>query len=336
MNGIVSLVLATTLGAASGATDSSAHSSMRSSAIADDRIVLLGRLSALGSTSESAAATERVLVAELEGLLGPRLRRMDDLRSMDDDVRGAVDDCNDESSCLLEIVAAVGWDSLLLGNVAGLGDQRVITLRHLDARSGEEIGRQSVQASGEERELIVQIRGAVVRLLAPERYVGMVRFEVSQPGVQVMADGELVGAAPLSDPVVPLSVGRHAIEASGSGLVPFSEMIDVRYGEERTIAISLPANTVFVGGETPYYARWWTWAIAGAGATGLGLGGYFNVLHQDTVDEIENRAAARTLTGEDAFLFDDRDDQKRRAIVFYSIGGALSLTAAALLSLDLF
>lgn len=332
MNGIVSLVFATTLGATSGA----AHSSTDVSTRADDRIVLLGRLTALGSTSESAAATERVLVAELEGLLGSRLRRTDDLRSISDDVRSAVDDCNDESSCLLEIVAAVGWDGLLLGNVAGLGDQRVITLRHLDARSGKEIGRQSVQASGQERELIVQIRGAVVKLLAPERYVGMVRFEVSQPGVQIMVDGELVGSAPLSNPVVPLSVGRHAIEANGSGLVPFSEMIDVRYGEERTITISLPANTVFVGGETPYYARWWTWAIAGAGATGLGLGGYFNVLHQDTVDEIENRAAARTLTGDDAFLFDDRDDQQRRAIVFYSIGGALSLTAAALLSLDLF
>ncbi|MEL7304700.1 MAG: PEGA domain-containing protein [Myxococcota bacterium] len=332
MNGIVSLVFATTLGATSGA----AHSSTDVSTRADDRIVLLGRLTALGSTSESAAATERVLVAELEGLLGSRLRRTDDLRSISDDVRSAVDDCKDESSCLLEIAAAVGWDSLLLGNVAGLGDQRVITLRHLDARSGKEIGRQSVQASGEERELIVQIRGAVVKLLAPERYVGMVRFEVSQPGVQIMVDGELVGSAPLSNPVVPLSVGRHAIEANGSGLVPFSEMIDVRYGEERTITISLPANTVFVGGETPYYARWWTWAIAGAGATGLGLGGYFNVLHQDTVDEIENRAAARTLTGDDAFLFDDRDDQQRRAIVFYSIGGALSLTAAALLSLDLF
>ncbi|MEM6731189.1 MAG: PEGA domain-containing protein [Myxococcota bacterium] len=302
----------------------------------DGRVIVLANLSSLGSTADVVSATERVLVSEFRGLLGSRLRTIDDLAALSPEVSRAVRDCEGSSSCLLEIVAAVGWDTLIVGNLAGLGDQRAITLRQVSAETGEERGQQSVSASGDERELIVQIRAAAVRLLAPERYVGTIEFVVEQVGVQVLIDGELIGSAPLARNRFELEVGRHAIEASGEGLVPFSEVVDIRYGEKRTVTIVLPANTVFVGGDTPYYARWWTWAIAGAGVTGLGLGGYFGYLQQDTVGDIEDRAGAGTLTGDDAFLFQDQEADRDRALLFYGIGGALTLTAATLLSLDLF
>lgn len=302
----------------------------------DGREILLGPLSSFGSTGEAVEAIERVYVSEFEKLLGPQLRTTDELSALGPAVAEAVADCGATPPCLLEVAAAVGFDSVITGNLTGLGDERVIDLRHLSAVSGEELGRQSVQASGDERELIVQIRGAAVKLLAPERYVGTVAFDVKQTGVRVVVDGQLVGITPLPRAQLDLRVGRHAIEASGEGLVPFSEMVEVRYGELRSVTIDLPQNTVFVGGDTPYYARWWTWAIAGAGATGLGLGGYFGYLHQDTVAEIEDRVGAGTLTGEDAFLYQDQDEQRRRALIFYGVGGALTLTAATLLSLDLF
>ncbi|MEM6532024.1 MAG: PEGA domain-containing protein [Myxococcota bacterium] len=297
-------------------------------------IVVLGKLSSLGSTEEAVSATQRVLNAEFAKLLGDRFRTLDDLRRMDPEISAAVDECAGAPSCVLEVVSAVGWDSLLLGNLAGLGDERVINLRHLSARTGKTLGSQAVQASGDERELIVQIRGAAVQLLAPERYVGTVRFDVPAPGIQVIVDGDLLGSSPLAKPTVELSVGRHAVEASGEGRVPFSEMVEVRYGEVRTITIDLPPNTLFVGGETPYYARWWTWTLAGAGVAGLGLGGYFAYLQRDAVSDIEGRASMGTLTGDDAALFQDADDQRQRSLVFYGIGSALSLTAATLVALD--
>ncbi|MEO1170428.1 MAG: PEGA domain-containing protein [Myxococcota bacterium] len=301
---------------------------------ADDRIIVLGELTSLGSTEETVAATERVLNAEFAKLLGAGFRTLDDLRAVSPGVASALDACDGSPTCLLEIVAAVGWDGLLLGNLAGLGEERVINLRHISARNGETLGSQAVQASGDERELIVQIRGAAVQLLAPERYVGTVRFDVPAPGIQVIVDGELIGSSPLARPERELSVGRHAVEASGEGRVPFSEMVEVRYGETRTITIDLPANTLYVGGGTPYYARWWTWTLAGAGVAGLGLGGYFAYLQRDAVNDIEGRAAMGTLTGDDASLFEDADDQRQRSLVFYGIGSALSLTATTLLALD--
>ncbi|MEL6544099.1 MAG: hypothetical protein AAFQ82_05705 [Myxococcota bacterium] len=302
----------------------------------DGRIVLLAELTSLGSTGEAVAAIDRVLVAEFQKLLGDRLRSPQELAAMGPRSSLAVEECGGSPTCLLEIAAAVGWDSVIVGNLAGLGDQRVISLRHLNAKTGRELGRQSVPASGDERELIVKIRGAAVQLLAPERYVGAIEFQVKQPGVRVIVDGELFGTSPLGQNALDLPVGRHAVEATGEGLVSFSEMVEIRYSETRSIAINLPANTVFVGGDTPYHARWWTWAIAGAGVTGLGLGGYFGYLQQDTVADIEDRAASNRLSGDDAFLFEDQDEQRQRALVFYGIGGVLTLTAATLLSLDLF
>ncbi len=334
----VALILFTlaATGAGTDGTDAAAPTVERIRPLDDGRVILLGPLGSFGSTGEAVEAIQRVYISEFEKLLGEQLRTPADLAAIDGTVAEAVDGCGSTPPCLLEVAAAFGLDSVITGNLTGLGDDRVIDLRHLSAVNGKELGRQSVQASGNERELIIKIRGAAVQLLAPERYIGTVAFDVKQTGVRVVVDGQLVGTTPLPRGELDLRVGRHAIEASGEGLVPFSEMVDVRYGELRSVTIDLPPNTVFVGGDTPYYARWWTWAIAGAGATSLGLGGYFSYLQNDTVSEIENRVDAGSLTGEDAFLYQDQDEQRQRALIFYGIGGALTLTTATLLSLDLF
>lgn len=302
---------------------------------AHEEIIVLGKLSSLGSTEKTVQATESVLVSEFRRLLGSRLRTMEALHALDPSVSSSIDACGSDSGCLLEIVGGVGWDGLIIGNLAGLGEERIITLRHLSARTGELLGSRAVSASGDEAELITQIRGAAVQLVAPSRYVGAVEIKVRQPGVQIAIDGALVGSSPLARNRFPLAVGRHAIEATGNGLEPRSEMLDIRYGETRIVDIDLPANSIYVGGTAPYYVRWWTWAIAGAGAAGLGVGGFFDNRQSSTVSNIEARAELGTLTGDDAGLYQDADDHRERALLFYGVGGALSLTAATLLALDL-
>jgi hypothetical protein len=209
-------------------------------------------------------------------------------------------------------------------------------LKLIEPRSGGEVRRASEKATGDERQLIVQMRKAAVTLLAPELFVGTLELAANQPGLTILVDGRHVGTTPLVSPLLEVAAGRHAIEASGEGLVPFSSMVEVAYGERVPLTILLPENTVFVGGATPFRNRWYTWAIAGAGAIGLAMGGYFNYQHVQTKNEIEARAGDETLTQDHAGLNNDRLSQLKSARVFYGIGGGLLGTVGVLLVVDLF
>ena len=105
-----------------------------------ERIAVLP-LTALGSTADAAHAVERVLHVELEKLVGERVRYAAALRAKGAQVERALERCDGAPACIAEVVGAIGWETFLVGNVAGLGDARVITLRLYDARSGSERGR---------------------------------------------------------------------------------------------------------------------------------------------------------------------------------------------------
>lgn len=304
-------------------------------AAASDEVIALMPLTSMGSTADAAQAVERVLTGELHKLLGERLRPAATLEAQGDHAKRALVECDGAPACLAELVGALGWDAFIVGNVTGLGEQRVIQVRLIGARDGKERGRQQVQASGEEKQLIVQIRRAIVQLVAPDLYVGSLEITAMQPGVRILLDGELLATTPLASPRFGVPVGRHSVEASGEGLVPFSDFVDVAYDETKRITIDLPINTVFVGGSTPFHSRWWTWALAGAGALGTGLGGYFNYLHTERVQRIEELAAQDKLNAETGSLYAEESGHWSRALVFYGVGGALLGGVVVLLTVDM-
>lgn len=293
-------------------------------------------LTALGSTEEELASVEQVYLSELKALLGDRLRSFEELASESDLAAEAVRACRRSAECMMEALGAVGWDALLVGNLAGLGDDQVINLKLYDTRVGGELRRAQAALSGEESQLIRSMRELVVTVVAPEKLNGTLRFEASQPGVQIFLDGELFGTTPLSESSVVVPVGRHAVEGRGQGLVTYSNFVDVGYGEQATVQVQLATNTLQLGAGTPYTSRWWPWTIGGVGVLAAGVGGYFNLQQQDGAREIEARNAAGALDASALDLIEQERSDWRTARAFYATGATLVGTTLVLFALDLF
>jgi hypothetical protein len=306
-------------------------------------------ISSLGSTEEAMASIARVLAGELGKLAGepaqlasrrpvitgPRLVTADRLEQSYPRIWKDLLRCDFVTDCALEVLGAHGWDAFIVGNIAGLGDERVINLKLIDVRSGTERRRASEKASGDESELIKQMRKAAVLLLAPELFTGTLEIHAAQPGVQIIIDGQMQGTTPLAQPRFEVLAGKHAVEATGEGLVPFESLVEVAYGEVVPLNVMLPENTVFVGGDAPFRARWWTWTLAAAGAASGGLGGYFYYQHTQTADRISKRAERGTLTHADTDMVDAWDRDYKVATGLFAAGGLLVTTVGTLLVIDL-
>jgi len=291
-------------------------------------------ISSLGSTDEAVLAVERVLWGEFTRLLGKRLVLPAELAKRGGRLDGDVKRCDNGLDCLVDVFGAYGFGAFVVGNLIGLGADRVINLKVLDVKTGRELGRVSEKASGAERELISQMRRAAVLLLAPEQLIGTVEVHATQPEINILIDGQLYGTTPLASPRLTVTAGRHAVEANGEGRVPFSAMIDVAYGEVVSLTIDLPANTVFVGGRAPYRSRWWTWATAVVGAACLGTSGVFYYQHTRTAAQISDAATAGTLDARQVGLRAQWQNRLTLARGFGGVGVGLSGAVGVLLTLD--
>lgn len=298
-------------------------------------VVALMPLSSLGSTGEVVEAIERVLTGEMRKVLGKRLVAPEELRKKGAAAGEAFMQCEGMVVCLVEVMGGLGWDGFVVGNIAGLGDDTVIHLKLIDVRTGQEARRATANISADEQSLIAEMRRAAVTLVAPELLVGTVVLDCKQSDVEILIDGQLLGRTPLVSPRVKVPVGRHAIEASGEGLVPFSTFIEVAYGEIIPVEIVLPTNTIFVGGNTPFRSRWWTWTLFGVGVVAGGVGGLFNYLHVDAVNQINALAQANQLTIDRMQLYRDADQHFMMAMGFYIGGAVIVATVATLLGIDL-
>jgi hypothetical protein len=299
------------------------------------KVIAIMPLTSLGSTDEAVDTIQRVLVGEFQKVLRNQVITPAQLLELQSHVKSAFSSCEGIVTCLTEVIGGLGWDAFVVGNVAGLGEQQVINLKLIDVRTGREVKRTSEKAVADEARLIANMRKAAVELVAPEMFTGFLEVLAGQPGVQILIDGKLVGTTPLQNPRLELVAGRHAVEANGEALVPYTTMATIAYGETKQVTIALAQSSVFMGGQTPMRHRWWVWSIAGAGAIGASIGGYFNTLHVRTVDKIDRYAREGRLTAANGpELYDDEKANWQRATVFYGIGGALLLTTGVLLSFD--
>jgi hypothetical protein len=286
-------------------------------------------LTSLGSTDEAMQVVERVLEGELRKIAGDRLLTYNELRDQQKKLATYLEACDGVLDCLNEVFGAFGWAEFMVSNLAGLGQERVINLKLVNVRTGNVVRRTSEPASGDERELISHMRKAAVLLLAPERFTGILEVHALQPGVQILVDGQLVGTVPMASPRLSVLAGRHAVEAHGEGLVSFSSMLDVAYEAVVPVTINLPANTLFVGGATPYRARWWPWLLGAVGVVAAGAGGYFYYDHVKLAGEIEKDLSAAGAAKEGAWHTD-----LLRARISGGVGGALITTVSVLFISD--
>ena len=248
---------------------------------APQRTVVVAPLSTLGS--ESTSAPVRRLATELEGALGqaPGVKVIGTAAALDaikQAKKPGLRACDGDAACLAELGKLVGADWVVYGEVGGLGDVQVVYLELIDVATARELRATTLQAtSGEDPD--GGARGAAIRLVAPDRFVGSLDVDVDVPGAAIYVDGKRLARSP--SPPLTLAVGAHALRVTHPEFRDFVRFVDVPYDRAVNVPVALqqfpvverdiesrggtlpPAPDAPVAA-TPWYRTWW--AIAGFGA----------------------------------------------------------------------
>lgn len=170
--------------------------------------------------------------------------------------------CDDDLSCLMEIGGALGVDYLVAGSIGRLDDTFVLSLKLLDIAEAKAAHRVAESFRGPERDLPQVVRHAARALLgrAPQGEGALVlRANVDE--AQVALDGgEPQALSALGR--LQLGVGKHGVTATADDHLPLFQEVIVEAGRETAMRLDLTAEP------TPWYGKWWTWAIAGAVVAG--------------------------------------------------------------------
>src|SRR5207237_8737602 len=105
----------------------------------------------------------------------------------------------------------------LVVDVARLGEGQVVYLQGIDPKTGQVVGSTTASLSdtrplpAAERD---SLRGAVVRVMAPEAYTGRLLLKLDVKGAEAQLDGAPL-LADLSRPqLMPVPVGTHALRVT--------------------------------------------------------------------------------------------------------------------------
>lgn len=251
---------------------------------------VLFRLDPLGVEPRAAEQLEALLRAELGHVVGQTLPSKD---VVDKVALGnpRLQSCTASPDCLAPLGRALHATRIVAGNVGGLADSYIVNLKLVDD-AGRELTRVSATLRGSPEELIAEIRVAAVRLVAPEQLVGRIEVVSAIPGAQVILDGNLVGTTPLVGPLDRIAAGTHKVVVSRDGYSSFEEDVPVRFEKTTQVVVrqtpmskaALRAERRRLHGESPVYARWYTWAGVAVGAVGVGLLVGFLVPKQHAID----------------------------------------------------
>jgi hypothetical protein len=206
----------------------------------DERTVVLWQLKGLGLDS----AVERRLRSALAKAIArnPRWRRL----------RPRIVERRLERAGLSRLspaaqaAPALAARFLLSGTVAALGSELGLDLKVLAGADGRQLRRASESLPAQPDAWAPALDGLLIRLLEPERWVGGLALEISEPGARVYLDGEPVATTPLAGPLQGLKPGKHILMIRKQGFDAFSQFVVVRYGQLARLTVDL-ANATVVG-----------------------------------------------------------------------------------------
>jgi PEGA domain len=280
---------------------------------ASGQTVALAPLSTLGAESTGAAAKK--LTADLEAALAAVPgSKVIGAAAVGDAIKKSrkaqLHACDGEPGCLAELGKLAGADLIVYGEVGGLGSVQVVYLEVVDVSSGK-LARSTTLQLGAAAADDPQggARGAAIRLLAPDKFVGKLAVTVDAPGASIYVDGKRVGKSPA--PAIDLSVGTHALRVTHPEYRDYVRFVDVPYSDapakvqvglqqfpalEKDLQ-STEGNATrrdyirYLPGErTPWYRRWYTIAAFGVVAA-VGAGVVFDLTatgpgsdHSRTID----------------------------------------------------
>jgi hypothetical protein len=126
---------------------------------------------------------------------------------------------------------------------------------------------------------------------------GSLAIEASEPGTLLLLDGEKLGISPM-ERVLRVSSGRHRLEASRAGHMPFRADVEVQPGALSMAYVQLRP----LAQRAPPAERLWTWIAAGASACALLTSGALGLIALDRRDAGEWQDARRSAVASDVAL----------------------------------
>ncbi|HEU0034724.1 MAG TPA: PEGA domain-containing protein [Kofleriaceae bacterium] len=247
-----------------------------------DRIVAIAPLTTL-DTEDTSAATKK-LTTQIEAAVAAMPgTKVVPAAQVSDAIKKAkkpqLKSCEGDAACLAEIGRLVGAEIVISGQVGGLGESKIIYLGATDATAGRELRSTTLAVGAKSGADAGGPQGAVVRLLEPDKYRGVLHFNLDVSGATVYVDGSKVA---LARNEVALPVGTHAVRVTHPEYRDFVRFIDVPYGQKTDVAVGMtqypivqrdiqgnPINRdkiVYV--DPPLWRRWY---VVGIGAVGLAI-----------------------------------------------------------------
>ena len=183
---------------------------------------------------------------------------------------------------------------LLTVELARLGEGRILYLQASNPNGSTTVAfaGESGGPSAADRE---RLRAGLVRVLAPEHFVGrlQVKFDVSNAEVQI--DGKRV---PGSSGTFDVAVGTHALRVTNPAYRDFLRFVDVEFDKTVPIDVALSAYPLAEGEMTeklrkqvipkrklPWYRTWWALSLAGGVITGATIGLVYGLRPGVTADK---------------------------------------------------
>jgi hypothetical protein len=235
--------------------------------------------------AEESAELERALVEAAQSLPGVVVAnvqpngRLAGARSLALDVRTP-------AARAAALARESGAARALVVDVAHLGEGVVVYLQSLDADSGKQLLSTTASlptAAHLGPEARGALRGAVVRVLDPQRYVGHLVLRLDVKGAEVQVDGRPLTEEPTRP--LELAVGTHALRVTHPAYHDFLRFIDVEFDKAVVLEVPLAAYPRAVGEMAerakrraaapmalPWYRTWWALGAAGVILTGATIG----------------------------------------------------------------
>ena len=191
--------------------------------------------------------------------------------------------CQGADRCLARLGRYLKARYVVTGNLASLGSNYVVTLKLVDSKTGKAVRSISEPLSGKAEKLIVAVRLAAYRLLAPEKLLGSLQVLVNHADAKIFVDGKFKGKSPLRSPITGLKVGKHTLKIVHDEFLDLIRKVDVRFQKTTKARVKLikpqqkkalppptPKGPIVKDHPTPFYSTWWFWTAVGIGAAALG------------------------------------------------------------------
>jgi hypothetical protein len=246
-----------------------------------ERIVAVAPLSTLDAEDKSAATKKltgeiEAAVVALGGIKVVSAVQVAD--AIKKSKKSQLKACEGDVSCLAELGKLVNAEIVIAGQVGGLGDAKIIYLSATTVATGKEL--RSTTLSVGAKDDPGGATGAVIRLLDPDKYRGMLHFAIDVGGASVFVNGSKVALSPKGELALP--VGTQAVRVTHPEYRDFVKFIDVPFGKTLDVPVGMtqypiiqndirgnPINrdkVVYV--DPPVWRRWY---VVGPAAVGLAI-----------------------------------------------------------------